>query len=410
VVNTAKGPVCVLPVVPLFETISDLERSSQILDDFLSHPFTKRSLRHLAASHPGNELVQQVMIGYSDSNKDGGILASQWHLYNAQERLVKVGEKHGVRIRFFHGKGGSISRGAGPVHYFIKSLPHASVSGDIRITEQGETIAQKYANKINAAYNLELMLATATSRSLTDMFTPKKTFQFARQFEFLAQESQKQYTDLVEDKGFIDYFKEATPIDVIESSKIGSRPSRRTGGTTIQDLRASPWVFSWNQSRNNMTSWFGVGSTLEKLMRERADDFEILTKAIRHDDFLRYTFTNIDTSLAATDDGIMKQYAYLVKDKKLRDRYYNLFHEELTKTRKALLDLLNKSIDDRRPQHYYSNILRASILDALHHKQIYLLKKWRSDTYSNDNGKKEALLLELLLTINAIAGALQNTG
>jgi phosphoenolpyruvate carboxylase len=408
VIRTPKGPVCILPVVPLFETISDLERSSQILDDFLSHPFTKRSLRYQAASHPNNELIQQVMVGYSDSNKDGGILASQWHLYNAQERLVKVGEKHGVRIRFFHGKGGSISRGAGPVHYFIRSLPHASVSGDIRITEQGETIAQKYANKINAAYNLELLLASATSRSLTDLFKPKNTFQFSRQFEFLAHESQNRYINLVEGPGFIDYFKEATPIDVIESSKIGSRPSRRTGGATIQDLRAIPWVFSWNQSRNNMTSWFGVGSTLEKLMQEKQEDFEILKKAIQHDDFLRYTFTNIDTSLAATDSEIMKQYASLVKDKKLRDRYYGLFEEELAKTRKALLELLNKSIEERRQQHYYSNILRASILDHLHLKQIDLLKKWRNDT--NENGKKEALLLDLLLTINAVASALQNTG
>lgn len=283
--RTEDGPVCVLPVVPLFETIDDLERSPEILDAFLSHSFTRRSHKYMRQFHPQKKMVQQVMIGYSDSNKDGGILASQWHLYKGQVTLIEVGEKHKVKIRFFHGKGGSISRGAGPEHYFIKALPHSSVNGDIRLTEQGETIAQKYANKINAAYNLELLVASSTARSISDAYKTKAAFPHAGLMEYMANESKNQYVKLVEGEGFIDFFKKATPIDAIESSKIGSRPARRTGTAGIKDLRAIPWVFSWNQSRYNLTSWYGVGGTLKKLMEEKPEHFAKLKEVIQSDDF-----------------------------------------------------------------------------------------------------------------------------
>ncbi len=408
--KTEKGPVCILPVVPLFETIDDLEHAPDILDQFLSHPFTRLSLEYISKSHPSKEKIQQVMVGYSDSNKDGGILASQWHLYKAQSRLIEVGRKHKIRIRFFHGKGGSISRGAGPIHYFIKSLPHSSVSGDIRITEQGETIAQKYANKINAAYNLELLLASVTSRSILDSLSKKEDFPYAGMFEYLATESKKQYLHLINGNRFIEYFKKATPIDAIESSKIGSRPSRRTGGATIQDLRAIPWVFSWSQSRHNMTSWFGVGSTLNKLMEENPDEFDTFKKAIQHDHFIRYVFTNVDTSLAATDENIMKEYAKLVGDTSLMKNYFDIFRKELITTRELLNKILEKPFEERRIQHYYSNVLRASILDHLHMKQVDLLKTWRKEKGNGESQPSEKSLLSLLLSINAIAGALRNTG
>ena len=406
--KTEGGQVCLLPVVPLFETIGDLNGAAQILDDFLSHPFTKRSLEYQRQFHPSKAKIQQVMVGYSDSNKDGGILASQWHLHKAQTELLKIGEKHGVRIRFFHGKGGSISRGAGPIHYFMKALPHQSPSGDIRITEQGETIAQKYANKINAAYNLELLVASTTAKSIEDRYKKKKEYPYSNLMEYLASESKKKYSDLINGKQFIEYFRKATPIDAIESSRIGSRPSRRTGGATIQDLRAIPWVFSWNQSRHNMTSWFGVGSTLKKLQKENPKDFKTFAEAIKHDGFIRYVFTNIDTSLAATDQEIMREYADLVEDRTLIDKYFNIFNDELNMTRELLNKILGKSIEERRVQHYYSNVLRASILDHLHLKQVSLLKKWRA--IKDRENQDEEILLSLLLTINAIASALRNTG
>lgn len=410
ILKTSDGLVCPLPIVPLFETIEDLERSPKILDEFLSHPLTRNSLKYRSKTHPSRSKVQQVMVGYSDSNKDGGILASQWNLYKAQTRLIEVGEKHGVKIRFFHGKGGSISRGAGPVHYFIKSLPTNSVNGDIRITEQGETIAQKYANKINAAYNIELLMASATGRTIIDKIKKKEDFPFFNLMENLSNESKTRYLELVRGEGFIDYFKTSTPIDAIESSKIGSRPSRRTGSNTIQDLRAIPWVFSWNQSRYNMTSWYGVGSTISMLMSEKKKEFEMLKGAMMHDDFIRYVFTNVDTSLAATDASIMQRYAKLVQDKKLMTKYFGMFEHELAETRNIMLALLGKTFEERRPQHYYSNVLRASILTNLHLKQIDLLKQWRNEKAQGDHQAADTTLMVLLLTINAIAGALRNTG
>ncbi len=410
ILKTENGLVCPIPIVPLFETIEDLERSPKILEEFLSHPLTKNSLNYLSKSHPSGKKVQQVMVGYSDSNKDGGILASQWNLYKAQTRLIEVGEKHGVKIRFFHGKGGSISRGAGPVHYFIKSLPHNSVAGDIRLTEQGETISQKYANKINAAYNIELLVASATGRTISDKFKKKEEFPYFKLMEHLGEESKNQYLKLVQGDGFIDFFKGATPIDAIESSKIGSRPARRTGSSSLQDLRAIPWVFSWNQSRYNMTSWYGIGSTITKLMNDNKEDFEVLKKAMSHDDFIRYVFTNVDTSLAATDVNVMQKYARLVHDKKLMSRYYATFESELSETREIMLALLNRTFEERRPQHYYSNVLRSSILTNLHLKQVSLLEKWRKEKEHGKTEDADATLMVLLLTINAIAGALRNTG
>lgn len=406
--KTDQGTVCTIPVVPLFETIEDLDGAAEILDAFLSNPLTQRSLEYLKRYNPGGAKIQQVMVGYSDSNKDGGILASQWHLYKAQTNLLAVGEKHGVKIRFFHGKGGSISRGAGPTHYFLKALPHGSPSGDFRITEQGETIAQKYANKINAAYNLELFMASTTGKTISDHFVKKEDYPFAGLMEYLAKESRKTYADLLHGDQFIKYFREATPIDAIESSKIGSRPSRRTGSASIEDLRAIPWVFSWNQSRYNMTSWYGVGSTLKKLKEEQPETYQKFVEAIKHDDFIRYVFTNVDTSLAASDATIMKAYAELVKDKKLAKKYYQRFENELSQSRKILDEILQKPIHERRVQHHYSNLLRASILNHLHLKQLTLLKQWRAENDTDKNAQKT--MTALLLTINAIAGALRNTG
>jgi phosphoenolpyruvate carboxylase len=410
ILKDEKALVCPLPVVPLFETIDDLERSPQILDEFLKHPLTKNSLDYLSKKHPQGAKVQQVMVGYSDSNKDGGILASQWNLYKAQTRLIEIGEKHGVKIRFFHGKGGSISRGAGPVHYFINSLPHHSVSGDIRITEQGETISQKYANKINAAYNIELLMASAVGRTISDNFNKKQDSPYFKLMEGLSEASKNEYQRLVQGNGFINFFKGATPIDAIESSKIGSRPARRTGSSSLQDLRAIPWVFSWNQSRYNMTSWFGIGSTIGRLIQEDQQAFDTLKKAMRHDDFIRYVFTNVDTSLAATDENIMNQYAELVHDKDLMKNYYNLFEKELSQSRKVMQDMLGKSFEERRTQHFHSNELRTSILNHLHAKQVALLEKWRNEKALARNDAANASLTVLLLTINAIAGALRNTG
>ena len=403
---TEEGLVSKIHVVPLLETIEDLENGPEILKAFLSLPIVQRSLAYQKEKYHFNKPVQQVMVGYSDSNKDGGIMASQWHLYKAQYNLSKIGEEFDVKIRFFHGKGGSISRGSGPTHYFIKALPHSALSGDIRLTEQGETIAQKYANKVNAAYNLELLAANTMSKSFLDSNEKREFHPQAKTIEYLATESKKHYENLMKREGFITFFRQATPIDAIETSKIGSRPAKRTGASTLEDLRAIPWVFSWSQSRFNMTSWYGLGSALESLSEK---DYNSLKDSLRTDPFIRYVFTNVDTSMAATDEDIMRSYADLVENEKIRKEFLNSYLDELALVKKHLHALLGKGIEERRKNHYYSSKLRASLMYYLHKKQVSLLKKWRTEKAS-ENLNAGRTQIELMLTINALASAMRNTG
>ncbi len=407
-VMTKDGMVSKIPVVPLLETIEDLENGTYIMRQFLDHPITQRTLARLKEELKWNQPIQQIMVGYSDSNKDGGIMASQWNLYKAQFKLTEIGEQFGVKIRFFHGKGGSISRGAGPTHYFIKAMPYGAPGSELRLTEQGETIAQKYANHVNAAYNLELLAANTLSKYLNDKKADKKFHYLAETIEWLASHSKKYYESMMQTEGFITFFRQATPIDAIEVSKIGSRPAKRTGMNTIHDLRAIPWVFSWSQARVHMTSWYGVGSALEELQKSKPDQYEAIKEALKSDTFIRYVFTNIDTSLAATEEDVFKMYIDLVEDEEIKKRFESLFMNELSLTRQHLENLIDQPIDKRRKNHYYSNLLRGSLMRPLHEKQVSLLKKWRKMKAENENTDK--IQVELLLTINALSGAMRNTG
>ncbi|HEY4786609.1 MAG TPA: phosphoenolpyruvate carboxylase, partial [Bacteroidales bacterium] len=229
--------VLALHVVPLFETIDDLEHSEAVLDEYLSQPIVRHSLEFQRQNRKRTWLRQDVMIGYSDSNKDGGIIASAWNLYKAQERLTLIANKQGIRLRFFHGKGGTISRGAGPTHWFMRSLPPGSLSGHIRLTEQGEIIEKKYANLLNAAYNLELLVSGTLTQTLLHARQQPVPHEAADILQFLSDRSVVGYQELTHHQHFINFFSQATPIDAIESSKIGSRPSRRTGERTLNDLR-----------------------------------------------------------------------------------------------------------------------------------------------------------------------------
>lgn len=398
-----------LPVVPLFETIEDLKASAGILDDYLSHPVVINSLKWQKERTKSKEIYQDVMVGYSDSNKDGGILASSWFLHEAQQHLTDVGEKHGVTVRFFHGKGGSISRGSGPLHWFIKTLPHSSINGQFRITEQGETIERKYANLVNAAYNLELMLASVSAQTIIHKYTPDENREVESLFQNLGERGKYYYRELIADPDFLQFFGQATPIDVIESSKIGSRPARRTGKRTIDDLRAIPWVFSWSQSRFNITSWYGVGSTLKEMQEKKPEEYDKLLKLVKYDPFVRYVITNLDTSLASTDEEIMKKYSALVENETVRERMMGKLLKELELTQNMLSDLLRRPINERRRNHYYSTILRAEALTNLHEAQIELLRKWRA-TKKNQSENEDTYLFALLQCVNAIANALGSTG
>jgi phosphoenolpyruvate carboxylase len=408
---TPEGLVCPIPVVPLFETIVDLKAAPEILNQFLSHKVTRNSLEYVRKKRNWAAPVQDVMIGYSDSNKDGGILASTWYLYDAQVKLTEIGKKHGVNIRFFHGKGGTISRGAGPTHWFLKALPHGSLNGRIRITEQGETIERKYANKGNAAYNLELLLAGTTFQTIinhqeqTESEALRETL-----FLYMAEESYKLFKGLTMHPSFIRFYEQATPIDVIESSKIGSRPSRRRGKRSLEDLRAIPWVFSWTQSRMHISSWYGVGSTLLKMKTKEQEKYARLKELVKTDDFVRYVLTNVDTSLAATDEEIMIMYAGLVEEKQVREDILGMLLKELALTRDMMQDLLPIPISRRRVNHHLSTRLRAEALQPLHQEQVQLLRQWRQAQKQGEASRADQLLRDLLLSVNAIASAMGTTG
>lgn len=400
-----------LHVVPLFETISDLEHSEKIMDEYLAMPLIRKSLELQQQNRRRNWLRQDIMIGYSDSNKDGGILSSAWNLYMAQERLSKLAARHGLKIRFFHGKGGTISRGAGPMHWFLKALPNGSLSGHIRLTEQGEIIEKKYANLLNAAYNLELLVSGTLSNTMVhSALTEPETHEGADILAFLSEKSVSYYQELTHHDDFMEFFSQATPIDAIEASKIGSRPSRRTGQRTLHDLRAIPWVFSWSQTRFNITGWYGTGSALEELHQKYPEKFEHLKAMVKYDHVIRYIFTNIDTSLAATDEKIMAKYASLVENAESRDKIFEMITSELEKLRRMMGLLIQRPMEERRKNHFYSTMLRAEPLERLHHYQILLLKQWRKQKAGGNSQDAETTLVELLKSINAIANAIGNTG
>ncbi|MGE5429336.1 MAG: phosphoenolpyruvate carboxylase [Methylococcaceae bacterium] len=409
-VSMPTGLASRLPVVPLFETIDDLIQAPKILDEFLSHPVTQNSLLLQQKQDKSDVLIQQVMIGYSDSNKDGGILASQWYLHEAQSQLIQIGVKHGVKIRFFHGKGGSISRGAGPTHWFLRALPPLSVNGDIRITEQGETIERKYANKNNAVYNIELLTAGTLTVSMLQNNQKIQKYELASELSYLAGKSKMAYEDLTKKPGFIQFYEKATPIDAIEQSKIGSRPSRRTGTRTLNDLRAIPWVFSWSQCRFNITGWYGVGTSLESMRNNDPDKFNRFKEAVKTDSFIRYVLTNIDSSLASCDEEIFRQYAQLASDVPQTNEILSQLLDEFALTRQMVDSILIKPIAERRKNHYYSTLLRAEAMRPLHQQQVSLLTRWRKLSNEGKTAQADILLFDLLRGINAIAGAIGFTG
>jgi phosphoenolpyruvate carboxylase len=410
IVPTSNGLACRLPIVPLFETIDDLVRSPDVLRAFLQHPMTARSLDVQRYDRGSDHLRQQVVLGYSDSNKDGGILASLWSLYQAEASLARVGRQAGVRIWFLHGRGGTMSRGGGPEHRFVKAIHPGALNGDLRITEQGETIAQKYANRLTAAYTLELLLAGLTRATLLDWHTPEPPHILEPTMDWLAAESRRTYTRLLESPDFLTFFRHATPIDVIEESRIGSRPSRRTGQAALSDLRAIPWVFSWSQSRFYLSGWYGVGTALATLRDERPDDFARLSPHLLTWAPLHYALSNVATCVAAADLDVMAQYAALVEDADVRGRIWRFIAEEFERTKRMLEAIYGGRLEERRPNIHDSVNRRREPLRALHRHQIAMLREWRELRRIGDADAASALLTRLLLSVNAIASGLGATG
>lgn len=389
-----------LPIVPLFETIEDLQHSPDILDAFLSHPMRARNQQ---------DQMQEVMLGYSDSNKDGGILASRWNIYQVEQKLTAIAQKHGTSLRFFHGIGGTISRGGGKYHRFMESMPQGSMSGQVKLTVQGETIAQQFANLCNATYNLEMLLSgVALQTGHTHFVNQKPDYPFDA-FRKLAALSQQKYQQLIHQPGFITFYSEATPIDLLEQSRIGSRPARRTGQRSLEDLRAIPWVFSWNQARFNLTAWYGAGHALKTLKEQHPEEFEQLRAFAHKWPFLRYTLIHMETNLLNADRQLMQQYAQMVKDPSLRDLFLSQILDDHAHATQLIMELLGEEAQNRRSS-LLSNIgRRKDTLAVLHHLHIGHLAQWRAIS-NPEKENQEALLDKLLMLTSALSAGLKSTG
>jgi phosphoenolpyruvate carboxylase len=409
-VETPDGPGCQLHVVPLFETIEDLEIAPEVTQKYLSNAFTRRSLALQREARDGSRLVQQVMLGYSDSNKDSGMVTSQWSLHCAQEAISSVADALGVQVRYFHGRGGTISRGAGPTHRFLESLPPLTIRGDVRLTEQGETIAQKFANRTTATYNLELLLAGVTGITLRQQKIQEPADDAASLVGKLSEISRQTYRGLLKMEGFIDFFRSATPIDALELSSIGSRPSRRTGQRSLADLRAIPWVFSWTQSRYYLPGWYGIGSALKGLQDSDPAGFYQVVDLRKTSSFLRFVLTNAETNLSSAERTIMEKYATLCPSEERVSAVFHRIMEEFDLAQSMLTEVLGGDSASRRPRFTMTHQIRADALLALHTQQVTLLRDWRFALATDDNKSAERLLVDLLVCINAIASGLRTTG
>ena len=399
-----------VPACPLFETGDDLDRGGAIVRSYLSVPHGKNFLR----SSPSGVDYMPVMVGYSDSNKDSGLMSGQWSLQKAQAQITNACHETGARCEFFHGRGGTISRGAGPVQWFLRSLPSGSLSGSMRVTEQGEVIPRKYAHHANAAYNLELLLAGVTRVTIgnkkTEGVSSLGDDQYQRIMEWLSVESRAGYRSLLDEPDFMTFFRQATPIDALERGCFGSRPASRTGTATLDDLRAIPWVFSWTQSRFYMPGWFGVGTALAKLKAEQLDDFKALSTFVHQEPFLRYLLTNVETNLVSADVDLMSAYGNLVKDEEIRDRFQGMIIPEFKRTGNMIDEIFGSTFAERRPRMLSTLKIRELPLRLLHEQQVSLLTDWRSAQEAGNTEKEEQLLNALQYSVNAIASGLRTTG
>lgn len=391
-----------IKVVPLFETIEDLHNGPEILEKFLSHPITTQ--RQNAATR-----TQEVMLGYSDSNKDGGTIASKWNLYKAEKELAETGKKNNAEVYFFHGTGGTISRGGGKYHRFLEGMPANTVNGAIKITVQGETVAQLFGNPLTATHNLNALASGVAKQTINSSNAANITACVHETMEFLAQESFAHYRDFIETPGFIDFYSKATCIDLLENSKIGSRPARRLGIRSLNDLRAIPWVFSWNLSRITITGWYGIGEALKKLKEERPVAFDNLKTTINHCAFIKFLLIQTETNLILSNAEIMKLYAELDDNATERELFMNKILVDYENGIKLIAELFGEPAAIRRKGQYDNLKWRNSKLEILHKLHIKYLKLWRN-TDSQNSAEKEKMLTKLLSIVNSLSSGLKNTG
>ncbi|MBI1752757.1 MAG: phosphoenolpyruvate carboxylase [Acidobacteria bacterium] len=389
-----------LNIIPLFETIEDLQRSGDILDGLLALPLYRRLLRSRGD-------IQEVMLGYSDSNKDGGFLTSRWELYKAEGRLLKAARRHGVHLRLFHGRGGSVGRGGGPSYEAILAQPPGAVDGQIRLTEQGEVIAAKYGHPAVARRNLEVLVAATLEASLPVVRDPGADPRFIDAMDALSAQACRAYRDLVyRAPDFERYFWESTPIAEIAQLNIGSRPASRKGGRSIADLRAIPWVFSWSQCRLMLPGWYGFGAAVRAFQSERGEAGLALLRDMHASwPYFRSLLSNMDMVLAKVDLAIASRYADLVADRSLRDRIFTQIQEECETSVAALKAITGQQeLLESNPYLMRSIQHRFPYLDPLNHLQVELLRRYRA------GGADERTERGILLSINGLASGLRNSG
>lgn len=397
-------PYCPVAISPLFETIDDLHNGAAILEAMLELPL----YRAVVDAQGGR---QEVMLGYSDSNKDGGYLASSWAVYRAELALVEVARKTGIRLRLFHGRGGTVGRGGGPSYQAILAQPPGAVNGSLRLTEQGEVIAAKYAEPQAARRNLESLVAATLESTLLDVEGLGDAAEPAYAvLDEVATLAQRAYAELVHDTpGFVEYFMASTPVSEIGSLNIGSRPTSRKPTSSISDLRAIPWVLAWSQSRVMLPGWYGTGTAFEQWIaagpQSEDERVEILHELYERWPFFRSVLSNMAQVLAKSDLGLAARYAELVEDEELRDRVFDKIVDEHRRT--IAMHKLITGQDDLladNPALARSVFNRFPYLEPLNHLQVELLRRYRS---GDDD---ELVQRGILLTMNGLASALRNSG
>ena len=391
-----------ISVVPLFEEIEDLRRSHEVMDSFLSIP----EIKSLVEASGG---VVEVMLGYSDSNKDGGITTSQWELYKAQRELRTISQKHGVAIRLFHGRGGTVGRGGGPTKDAIMAQPYATVDGRIKITEQGEVISDKYGLPELARNHLELSVAAVIEASLLHdepRYTDEKLEEWFAAMDWISERAYAKYRSLIETEGFVDYFMDSTPVEELAGMNIGSRPARRAsadGKRSIDDLRAIPWVFGWMQSRQVVPGYYGVGQALREAREAGMGD--VLTEMYNEWSFFNTFISNVEMTLVKSSMEIAGRYVETLVDPSLHHIFEDI-KEERNKGVKELLRITEQeNLLDRQPVLKRTLAVREYYVDPLNYLQVSLLARRRS-SMEVDSSVERALLL----SINGVAAGLKNTG
>jgi len=390
---------CTLPIVPLFESIDDLRRAPDIVRELLQVPLVRRSVRAQGG-------VFEVMIGYSDSNKDGGFLPANWELAKTQLRLTRLGRECGVPIAFFHGRGGSVSRGGAPTGRAIAAQPAGSIQGRLRMTEQGEVVSFKYANRGTAAYQTELLAASVLEHSLKSereqALVP--TAEFDEAMEALSGAAHAAYRRLVEHPGLVGYFQAASPLEEIALLNIGSRPARRFGAKTLADLRAIPWVFAWSQNRHFLPGWYGVGTGLATFLEVRGGrGAALLQRMFAEFRLFRLILDEVEKTLAYVDLDIAREYAGLVADDWVRAEIFTLVADEYHRTVDAVRRVAGcTELAERFPQFRRRLASRLPMLNQVNRQQAELLRRYRA-------GQDDALAA-LLLSINCIAAGFGTTG